>query len=278
MDPLDKKKLVEETIQKWLFLQKNIKEEITLEEIILKQQEDDFNKLKTYFKNFYELKIKSRKAYEDILNLKLIGDNNNKTEELSEYYIEEKIDTVLLQLLTPITNLLFIFRNNSDYIIKLISLIDESQDEPEQIESLVELFCNQFYDNILIPNPEQEELLILIYKLLEKEIYSMNSASIDEFMHDNTFLGKFISSFIKKQELNNFLSILLNPMITSIENKSNDDCLNMSLFAIQKFIRKDINKIENRNIKEAKINEEKLLFENIPKTNINFGKGYGVIQ
>ena len=124
MDPLDKKKLVEETIQKWLFLQKNIKEEITLEEIILKQQEDDFNKLKAYFKNFYELKIKSRKAYEDILNLKLIGDNNNKTEELSEYYIEEKIDTVLLQLLTPITNLLFIFRNNSDYIIKLISLID----------------------------------------------------------------------------------------------------------------------------------------------------------
>ena len=272
MDPLDKKKLVEETIQKWLFLQKNIKEEITLEEIILKQQEDDFNKLKAYFKNFYELKIKSRKAYEDILNLKLIGDNNNKTEELSEYYIEEKIDTVLLQLLTPITNLLFIFRNNSDYIIKLISLIDESQDEPEQIESLVELFCNQFYDNILIPNPEQEELLIFIYKLLEKEIYSMNSASIDEFMHDNTFLGKFISSFIKKQELNNFLSILLNPMITSIENKSNDDCLNMSLFAIQKFIRKDINKIENRNIKEAKINEEKLLFENIPKTNIHFGK------
>ena len=271
-DPMDtrEKKLVEDTIQKWLLLQKTVKEEITLEEIILKQQQDDFNKLRTYYKDFYELKVKSRKAYEDIKNLKLTGDNT-KAEEVEEYYIEEKIENVLFQLVQPITNLLFIFRNNSEYIIKLISLIDESQDEPEQIESLVELFCNQFYDNILIPNPEQEELLILIYKLFEREIGSMNTASIDEFMHDSTFLGKFISSFIKKQELNNFLSILLNPMITSIENKSVDDCLNMSLFAIQKFIRKDIYK-ENINIKDAKINEEKFLFENLPKTNIHFKK------
>ena len=169
-DPMDtrEKKLVEDTIQKWLLLQKTVKEEITLEEIILKQQQDDFNKLRTYYKDFYELKVKSRKAYEDIKNLKLTGDNT-KAEEVEEYYIEEKIENVLFQLVQPITNLLFIFRNNSEYIIKLISLIDESQDEPEQIESLVELFCNQFYDNILIPNPEQEELLILIYNYLKEK-------------------------------------------------------------------------------------------------------------
>ena len=41
-------------------------------------------------------------------------------------------------------NLLFLFTNNSDYIIKLISLIDTNQDKPEQIDFLVELFCNQF--------------------------------------------------------------------------------------------------------------------------------------
>ena len=264
----EKKKLVEETIQKWLLLQKTVKEEITLEEIILKQQQDDFNKLKTYFKDFYDLKLKSRKAYEDIRNLKLSGENN-KNEQIEEYYIEEKIENVLLQLVQPITNLLYLFRNNSDYIIKLISLIDLNQDEPEQIESLVELFCNQFYDNILIPNPEQEELLILIYKLLEQEIGSMNSASIDEFMHDSTFLGKFISSYTKRQELNNFLNILLNPMITAIENKSGDNCLNMSLFAIQKFIKKDVNRKDKDYINNDKIDQEKFLF-NIPKTNIHF--------
>ena len=99
----------------------------------------------------------------------------------------------------------------------------------------------------------------------------MSSASIDEFLHDSTFLGKFMSSFTKKPDLNNFLSILLNPMISSIENKSDDDCLNMSLFAIQNYIRKDFNnsKLEIKNIK---IDDEKFLFKTIPKTTIHFKK------
>ena len=95
-DPIEiteKKKLMEETIQKWLILQKTVKEEITLEEIILKQQEDDFNKLKTYFQDFYELKLKTRKAYEDIRNIKL-GEDNEKNNQIKEYYIEKDIETV----------------------------------------------------------------------------------------------------------------------------------------------------------------------------------------
>ena len=201
-----RKKMIEETVQKWLLLQKTVKEEITLEDIIKKQQENDTNKLREYIREYYDLKIKSRKIYEDIRNLKTYEekkqkDNNNEKQEIKEYYIENEEDKVLTDACEPIKNLLFLFRNNYDYITKLISLIDY-QDEKEQIESLVELLCNQFYNNILIPNPEQEELLILIYKLLEEEITPMNSASIDEFMHDSTFLGKFISSFMKRQELN----------------------------------------------------------------------------
>ena len=283
------KKMVEETIQKWLLLQKTVKEEITLEEIINKQQQNDNDKLKQYFRDFYDLKIKSRKIFEDIRNIK-ITDESKKTKQ-KHYYIEKDDDKVLSQAGEPIKNLLFLFRNNYDYITKLISLIDY-QDEKEQIESLVELFCNQFYDNILIPNPEQEELLILIYKLLEEEITPMNSASIDEFMHDSTFLGKFISSFMKRQELNVFLAILLNPMIASIENE-NDGCLDMSLFSIQNFCGGDKEKYKEEKGKkkedkgkvipknkdkrfEIKNNEEIIteenIFKNIPKTNIKFKK------
>ena len=287
------KKMVEETIQKWLLLQKTVKEEITLEEIINKQQQKYNDKLNQYFRDFYDLKIKSRKIFEDIRNIK-IADESKKAKP-KEYYIEKDDDKVLSQAGEPIKNLLFLFRNNYDYITKLISLIDY-QDEKEQIESLVELFCNQFYDNILIPNPEQEELLILIYKLLEEEITPMNSASIDEFMHDSTFLGKFISSFMKRQELNVFLAILLNPMIASIENE-NDGCLDMSLFSIQNLYKdkekeKDKNKEEKSKKKEDKgkiisknkdkgfemkisngeIITEDNIFKNIPKTKIQFKK------
>ena len=284
------KKKVEDTVQKWLSLQKTVKEEITLEENIISQQTEDFNKLKNYFNDFYELKISSRKIYEDIRRLKTSEekksndknkdnkeDNKEETDEGNNvYYIDSTIDKAIFQAWEPIRNLLFLFRNNYDYITQLISLIDDG-DEKEEIESLVELFCNQFYDNILIPNPEQEELLILIYKLLELEISQMNSASTDEFMHDSTFLGKFISSFTKKQELNVFLSILLNPVISSIEN-NDEKCLDMSLFSIQKFVQKKKDDNSNNNNKkefflksdEDKIAVKNFLLNNIPKTTIHF--------
>ena len=257
---LIKQQKAEKIIQKWLKLQKTIKEEITLEEVITKQQTDDFNYLKELFFKYYETKIKIRKEFEIIRLL----DKNIKN-FTSEYYLEKNIESELCDTVGTIKNLLFLIRNNCDYITKIVSLIEET-DEQEKVDSLVELFCNQFYDNILIPNPEQEELLILMYKLLEEEITPMNSASVDEFLSDNTFLGKFISSYINKRELKVFLKMLLNPLILSIEN-SGLECMDISLQNINREVskRKD-ERISDKNF-DAWLRE-------IPKTNINFKKYY----
>ena len=257
---LIKQQKTEKIIQKWLKLQKTIKEEITLEEVITKQQTDDFNYLKELFFKYYETKIKIRKEFEIIRSL----DKNIKN-FTSEYYLEKNIESELCDTVGTIKNLLFLIRNNYDYITKIVSLIEET-DEQEKVDSLVELFCNQFYDNILIPNPEQEELLILMYKLLEEEITPMNSASVDEFLSDNTFLGKFISSYINKRELKVFLKMLLNPLILSIEN-SGLECMDMSL----QNINREVNKRKDERISDK--NFDAWLRE-IPKTNINFKKYY----
>ena len=257
---LIKQQKAEKIVQKWLKLQKTIKEEITLEEVITKQQTDDFNYLKELFFKYYETKIKIRKEFEIIRSL----DKNIKN-FTSEYYLEKNIESELCDTVGTIKNLLFLIRNNYDYITKIVSLIEET-DEQEKVDSLVELFCNQFYDNILIPNPEQEELLILMYKLLEEEITPMNSASVDEFLSDNTFLGKFISSYINKRELKVFLKMLLNPLILSIEN-SGLECMDMSL----QNINREVNKRKDERISDK--NFEAWLRE-IPKTNINFKKYY----
>ena len=257
---LIKQQKAEKIIQKWLKLQKTIKEEITLEEVITKQQTDDFNYLKELFFKYYETKIKIRKEFEIIRSL----DKNIKN-FTSEYYLEKNIESELCDTVGTIKNLLFLIRNNYDYITKIVSLIEET-DEQEKVDSLVELFCNQFYDNILIPNPEQEELLILMYKLLEEEITPMNSASVDEFLSDNTFLGKFISSYINKRELKVFLKMLLNPLILSIEN-SGMECMDMSL----QNINREVNKRKDERISDK--NFDAWLRE-IPKTNINFKKYY----
>lgn len=265
----NKQKAVEKVIQKWLTLQKTIKEEITLEEVIIRHQQNEFTQLKDYFKQYYQKILESRKIYEEIKNFQ-----NNSTNKVREMFMERELEHVFLDICEPIKNLLFLFRNNYDYIITLVSLISE-YDEEDKISSLVELFCNQFYENILISNPEQEELLLLVYKLLEREIAPMNFASIDEFLNDDSFLGKFISSFLKRQEVKLFLSTLINPFINDIENNSSDNYLGMSLYAIKDFIfEKNKNKsipLDNQGFND--LNEiDHIIFKNIPKSSITFKK------
>ena len=165
----EKEIIAEKVIKKWLSLQKIIKEEITLEDVIIHRYKEDFNKLQTYYVDYHNTKLKLRNYKEDIKKLS-INEKNQK-----ELVIDKDgIGRVLVDTYEPIKNLLFIFRNNYDYVIKLVSLIDENDDQ-DKVESLVELFCNQFYDNILIPNPEQKELLLLIFLLFKKEVLNMNS-------------------------------------------------------------------------------------------------------
>ena len=258
---------VDKIIEKWFLLQKTIKEELTLEEVISKQQKNDFEQLKRYFKEYYKNKLNIRRILEEIKAI----ENNNKN-NIRTLNMDRELEHVFLDISEPIKNLLFLFRNNYDYIITLISLITE-YDEEEKVSSLVELFCNQFYENILVKNSETEELIILIYKLLEKEVVPMNFASIDEFLSDDTFLGKFISSFLKRYELKHFLSSLINPFILNIENSKGDDYCGMSLVKINEFVKEKIN--EGSLKKEKMTNNfsiEKILFEKINKSSINFDK------
>jgi len=230
-----KQKKMEQIIKKWLNLQKTIKEEITLEDVIIKQQENDENNLKSFFKKFYEIKLKTRRNLEDIKKLKLEKNNNGNT----LFIIEEEMEKNFKDACEPTKNLLFLLRNNYDYLIRIISQINQEDfvKNSDKINSLVELFNNQFYENILLPNPEQQELLILIYKLLEEELMPMGGASPDDFLNNNSFSGIFLSSYAKRQEIIGYISMILNPLILSIDNDPKE-CLDLSIISIKKFLDK----------------------------------------
>ncbi len=174
--------------------------------------------------------LKCRKEYETINNLE-----SGKQKE-KEYIISDNIERELLDTCEPIKNLLFLMRNRPDYIVKIKNLIKEDKDE---VNSLVELLCNQFYDNILIPSQNQNnpELSNLIYKLLEDEIISMNSATVEDFLNNNSFLGKFLTTYVKKDEFRLFFGKLLKPLILSIDNQD-DDCLDLSIINIKSKLNK----------------------------------------
>ena len=185
--------------------------------------------------------------------------------DYKKYIIKKDSQKLLSDFYEPITNLLFLLRNNYEYIIKVISLIDDT-DDIEKIDSLIELFVNQFYDNILIPNHEPEELLILICILLKKEIEHLFSSSIDGFLDDNSFIGRFISSYIKSKKLNLTFINILNPLIISIEN-SDLDFLDMSLYNINY----EINRKKEKNILDINIENS---LEKKPEAIKNFKKYY----
>ena len=183
---------IKEIINKWYILQKTIKEEITLKEMIKNQQKIYEEKLMEDYGKYYKEKLESRQIFENILII-----DQNELNNLKKYNESNEAEDKLQDAFDPITKLLFLMRNNYDYILKIFSIIGEmeitNKDNRKKIESLIDLFCHQFYDNILIPNPEQEELLILVYLLLEKEISSMNLASCSSFL-ENTIIGVFLKS------------------------------------------------------------------------------------
>ena len=257
----------EKIIQKWLTLQKIIKEEITLEEMIIGQQKLDFENLKNKYKEYYKIKLQIRNGLDDITKL-----DNNHYENNKELKFDDNIERALLNIYEEIKNLLIIFRNDFNYISKLVSLIEEEEDDQNSVDSLAQLFCNQFYDNILISNPEQDELLLLTYKLLWDEIAPMNCAFIDNFLDDNTFLGKFCTAYINKPEFKSYLTLLLNPLILSIENENND-CLDMSVVSIKQYLSTK-NKDDKNNYEDDKneVDLNKILISNIPKTKVVFKK------
>ena len=273
-----KQKNVEHVIRKWLNLQKTIKEEITLEDVIIKQQQNDKNNLMEFFRQFYDIKLQKRRNLEDIKKLKLEKELN-----IPSYVIDKEEGIKLKDSGEPIKNLLFTLRNNYDYLIRLLSLIkhEDFEKTPEKINSLVELFNNQFYENILLPNPEQQELLILIYKLLEEEIISMGGVSLNDFLNNNSFSGIFLSSYAQRQEIIGYISKILNPIIFSIDNDSKD-CIDLSINSIKNFLEKDEHQRSLSNTKslDMKLDLEKpnfvkeYLTEKIPKTKIKFKNNF----
>ena len=52
--------------------------------------------------------------------------------------------------------------------------------------------------------------------------------TLDDFLSETSFLGKFISTYVRRYEMNIYLSMLLSPLINSIENVDKD-CIDISL-------------------------------------------------
>ena len=110
-----------------------------------------------------------------------------------------------------IPTFLFMFRENNHLMLKLIETIDKSQ-----YDILVPFLCHFFYENFYMESTEQEEIIYIIYLLLEKEIDKLYTPSEQTFL-DHSFISKFLKEMSSRYEIKNYIDIILNELICNLE-------------------------------------------------------------
>ena len=136
-----------------------------------------------------------------------------------------------------------------------------------------------FYDEFPIKEKSKnKQIMLIIYKLLENEIYKMDFAISDTIITSNYILDRILSGFLYKNDFLKYLEKILNPLVNSIEKEVEEkNIVNLSLIEIQNNIISKINPNDNdrdkifkkrKSIKENKINYEIPSIEEIDKTEL----------
>ena len=88
------------------------------------------------------------------------------------------------------------------------------------MDEIVDLIGHFFFENIMVQNPEHEELLNLFYLLLEKEINNLNEPpNINEFL-ENSFISRLLKNLCKRSDVKNYLSLTFKDLIMKLESLS----------------------------------------------------------
>ena len=85
----------------------------------------------------------------------------------------------------------------------------------EEHKFFATFLCHFFYENFFIENSEQIEIIYFIYLLFEIEIDNLLTTSVESFL-DNTFLSEFLIEFGHKCEIQSYIDIVLIPLIKEI--------------------------------------------------------------
>ena len=166
------------------------------------------------------------KYYESKINMKEIYDycQSDNLEEYIKYtliadpfpYFDEKGK----DLYKDIYNFLFLIRNNNKMMLKLIEKSDK-----EDYENLSDFLVNFCYEDTINSSFIQEELMLLIYLILEKNMMNLpkeilnndNNASYNIFRNDENLVYHLLRSLSRKADIRNFLCSILLDAINNIQ-------------------------------------------------------------
>ena len=249
---MEKKKKIYKSYNKskWSYLKFFIQDKISLKSSIrllkTKTIEQFSSKCIEIYKKKLEIQLITKKNREMFTSIQFNYNNKNSNNSDNNVYENLTNDEIISQLkikeikddddsglsLQTIRDFFYKFREDNNLMMRLIECLDA-----DQFEIIVPFLCHFFYENFYIENNEQEEILYIIYLLLEKEIDSLYTPSVSTFL-DKSFVSMFLTEMGNRYEIKHYIDIILNYLIRDIEE------INISFYSLN---------IEN-NKKEKNIN------------------------
>ena len=201
----------ESTFNKLQNLQTLLKKESALKGLFAETERNTQKDIEILCKQIYNKRI-------DVLNV--LKNEANINNEIYYQLIENNRD-YLKDLNLYIPKFLSYLWENPSLIAKI--LINSNMNDVKKY--LAPLFCNNFYENILSPNHIEDQLLYVIYILLDQEIDKLNNISeTNKFLND-TACGYLLNELIDKKDIKAFFKIILKDVIEIMELSHSDTYL-----------------------------------------------------
>ena len=154
---------------KWANLKFFLQDKASLEASVNLLKTKTVEQFSTKCKEIYTKKIEIQLSTEK--NRKLISQGEKLSGGYEDIGSKFKVSDGISGLPTDaIQTFLFIFRENNHLMLKLIENIDN-----RDIDILVPFLCHFFYENFYMESTEQEEIIYIIYLLLEKEMHTIRA-------------------------------------------------------------------------------------------------------
>ena len=214
---------------------------------LLKELSSNKTRFKKNINNFRD-KI-NRKCYEyfkDKIYIKEILDycSSNQIEEHTMYNLNENIQQYLdKDLYKIIYDFYFLIRNENYVMMEIIKLSNNDSNN----KNLSDFIVNFLYENLINSSFIQDELLLIIYLLLDDLFFESfpdniniektnNNLLYQSLINPNSLLFHIFQSLTKKTDIRNYLSSILNKIILKLENYRNPLSPNLSI--VNKFLEK----------------------------------------
>ena len=216
-----------ESFNKLLKLQKIIKEEIALSDIFFENRDELLTKFESVCLDYYKKRISIQEMY-DL--------NNKKKYEIMEN-LEKELKTP--PLIVSFKKFLFHMRNDMDLTMKIIQNCPKESYEP-----LANFICNNFYSNASNSFNLNENLLSLIYILLQKEIDKLKDQQSYQFLEPSkSFCGTLLKCLTRDDEVKTYLEKILKKVLINVAgllpNQKNKMFIGFDIEKINNFLKKD---------------------------------------